>query len=118
MNRPTSQIPAAPIGRLIQNIHRQSKKVTMKPPTGGPRIVPSMPGISSHACDATRSCLATERSITSRPIGTIIAPPTPWAKRASAIAPSDGATAQASDPVMNSRIAPRNTFCAPNRSAM
>ena len=39
-----STTPRIPIGTLMKKIHRQEKKVTIKPPMGGPRIGPSSAG--------------------------------------------------------------------------
>ena len=51
--------------------------MTRKPPNGGPRIGPIWAGTISQVIALTNSALDTERSSTSRPIGTIMAPPIP-----------------------------------------
>jgi hypothetical protein len=89
----------------------------MKPPSGGPRIGPISAGTVSHAIALTSSALATERSSTRRPTGTIIAPPMPWRTRASTKPGSEPAKLQSTEPSMKTRIASRNTRLAPNRSA-
>ncbi len=89
----------------------------MKPPSGGPTIGPISAGMISHDIADTISCLATERSSTSRPTGIIIAPPIPCTKRATTISSSEGERPQASDPVMKIRIAVRKMVRDPKRSA-
>ncbi len=54
----------------------------MNPPSGGPRIGPISAGMTSQDSACTMSALATLRSRTSRPTGTIIAPPIPCRNRA------------------------------------
>ena len=49
----------------------------MKPPSSGPITGPIRAGTVSQAMAVTISALATERSRTSRPTGTIMAPPRP-----------------------------------------
>ncbi len=56
--------------------------MTMRPPTGGPSSGPMVDGICSQAIAFTSSDFELERSSTSRPTGTIIAPPIPWMMRA------------------------------------
>ena len=53
------------------------------------------------------------RRSTSRPTGTIMAPPMPWTKRAATKPPSEPAAAQASEPAMNTASAARNTVREP-----
>ena len=59
----------------------------MKPPTGGPTTGPISAGTVSQASEPTSSVFDTVRRITSRPTGTIIAPPMPWTTRAKTISP-------------------------------
>ena len=54
---------------------------------------------------------------TSRPTGTIIAPPIPCTKRAPTSIGSDADCAQASEPSRNTPIAAQNRLREPNRSA-
>ena len=54
----------------------------MKPPIGGPTTGPSSAGMVSQAIAATSSVFAAVRSSSSRPTGTIIAPPMPCRTRA------------------------------------
>jgi hypothetical protein len=63
------------------------------------------------------SSLATLRSRTRRPTGTIIAPPIPWTKRAATSVGSDPACAQAIEPSRNTTIAPQKMLREPKRSA-
>ena len=63
------------------------------------------------------SDLGTARNIRMRPTGTIIAPPTPWMKRASTSVVSDVAAAHNSDPTTKTAMAARKTVRAPKRSA-
>ncbi len=89
----------------------------MKPPTGGPTIGPMVAGIISHAMARTSSDFDTARSITNRPTGDIIAPPTPCSMRAATRNARLGACAHATDPTVNNAMAARNTVRDPNRSA-
>ena len=63
---------------LIQKIQRQETKVVMKPPSGGPITGPIRAGMVSQASAEISSDFGTVRRITSRPTGTIMAPPMPW----------------------------------------
>ena len=72
---------------LIQKIQRQSQYVVMKPPSGGPTTGPISAGTVSQARAPTSSDFLTDRRITSRPTGTIIAPPIPWTTRQSTSSP-------------------------------
>jgi hypothetical protein len=51
--------------------------VVMKPPTGGPNMGAASRGHVIQSIDRKRSCFAVARSTTSRPTGTIMAPPSP-----------------------------------------
>jgi hypothetical protein len=61
--------------------------------------------------------LAVVRSTTSRPTGTIIAPPAPCRTRVAVSTSRLGAAAHAAEASVNSAIASVNTRRAPNRSA-
>ncbi len=106
-----------PIGRLMRKIQRQLKYVVMNPPSGGPTIGPINAGIVSQLSACTSSCFGTLRNKTSRPTGTIIAPPIPWTNRAATSAPSEPLTAHPIEPSRNTAIAVMNVVWAPNRSA-
>jgi hypothetical protein len=60
---------------------------------------------------------STTRKMMMRPTGTIIAPPTPWIKRATVNSASDDEAAHISEPATKMPIAVRNTVRAPKRSA-
>ncbi len=102
----------------MSKIARQEKYSTMNPPSGGPITGPSSAGVESQAMAATSSCLGTVRSSTSRPTGTIIAPPMPWKMRAATSSPSESDCPHITEPSVNTTIARRNTCLAPNRSAI
>ena len=85
----------------------------MKPPSGGPTTGPTIAGTVREASAETISLLGMLRRRTSRPTGTIMAPPMPCRKRAATKPPSDPAAAQAIDPAMNTASAARKTVRAP-----
>ena len=89
----------------------------MKPPSGGPITGPISAGTVRYAIAATSSAFGIERSTTSRPTGTIIAPPMPWTMRASTSCGSDSTVEQPIEPSVNTTIAEVNTMRAPKRSA-
>ncbi len=91
--------------------------MVISPPTGGPSIGPSSAGIDSQLSACTSSALDTLRNSTSRPTGTIIAPPQPCRNRAATRASSDCEAALATEPSRNTPIAVMNTGRAPKRSA-
>ncbi|EFM63679.1 Hypothetical protein BROD_0230 [Brucella sp. NF 2653] len=113
-----NQMPIMPIGTLMRNIQCQVRKVVMKPPTGGPTSGPTMAGMVSHAMAETSSFRGVERMRTRRPTGVIIAPPIPCKKRAITKAGSEFEAAHAMEPTTKTAIAARNTFFAPNLSAI
>ena len=90
----------------------------MKPPIGGPTSGPTSAGTVSHDIAATSSFFGVARTSTRRPTGVIMAPPMPCRKRDTTKAGSELANAQATEPAMKTAIAARNTFLAPNRSAI
>ena len=65
------------MGMLIQKIQRHEVKVVMKPPSGGPITGPIRAGMVSQASAEISSAFGTVRKMTSRPTGTIMAPPMP-----------------------------------------
>ena len=105
------------MGMLIQKIHRHEAKVVMKPPSGGPITGPISAGIVSQASAEISSDFGTVRRITSRPTGTIMAPPMPCTMREATKSGSECAKPQAAEPKVKTTIAARNTVRAPNRSA-
>ena len=89
----------------------------MAPPTGGPISGANSAGIVSSDIAPTSSDFGSKRNTTSRPTGTISAPPRPCNIRAATKPSSDDARPQASEPSVNTAIAARKTFRAPNLSA-
>ena len=87
------------------------------PPSGGPTTGPSRPGMVRNAITLTISAFGTTPSMTPRPTGTIMAPPTPCTIRAATSWPSEPDRPQAIEPMVNTAIAAPNTLRAPNRSA-
>ena len=77
----------------------------MKPPSGGPTIGPTSAGIVTHESACTISDFGMVRSSTSRPTGTIIAPPVPCTNRPATSAPSESLSAQPTEPSRNTAIA-------------
>ena len=90
----------------------------MNPPTGGPMTGPINAGTLTNDIARTKSDFGTVRSRTSRPTGTISAPPMPCRIRAATRAGSELAMPQAIDPKVNTTIAALKTRRAPNRSAV
>ena len=105
------------MGMLIQKIQRQEAKVVMKPPSGGPITGPISAGMVSQASAEISSDFGTVRRMTSRPTGTIMAPPMPCTMRNSTKSNSDEAKPQAAEPRVKTTIAALNTVRAPKRSA-
>ncbi len=90
----------------------------MKPPSGGPTTGPTIAGIDKVASAWTSSLRGTLLRSTSRPTGTIMAPPIPWRKRAMTKPSSEVEAAQASDPAMKTPSAALKTVREPNLSAI
>ncbi len=90
----------------------------MKPPSGGPAIGPTIAGMVNHASAETSSDFGTLRNMTSRPTGTIIAPPIPCTMRARTKSVSVDAKPQNIDPSMKMASASRKMGFAPKRSAI
>ena len=72
----------------------------------------------SQAIAATSSCRGAVRSSTSRPTGTIMAPPMPCSIRAPTRKPSVSARPHSIEPMVNTAMAARNTVRVPYRSAI
>ncbi len=102
----------------MSKIQRHEKYVTIMPPIGGPSTGPIIAGMVSHAIAAISSCLGAVRSSTSRPTGTIIAPPRPCSTRAATRKPRLSARPHRIEPTVNTAMAARNTVRVPNRSAI
>jgi len=89
----------------------------MKPPTGGPITGPISAGTVSQASEPTSSRFSTDRRITSRPTGTIMAPPIPWMMRAPTSVAIELEKPQRIEPMVKIAIAARKTLRAPCLSA-
>ena len=90
----------------------------MKPPSGGPMTGPISAGTLTNDIARTRSDFGTVRSSTSRPTGTINAPPMPCKMRAATSAGSEVAMPQPIEPKVKTTIASVKTRRAPKRSAV
>ncbi len=90
----------------------------MKPPSGGPKTGPSIAGVVTTIIARIRSAFGTERSMTKRPTGDIIAPPMPWIMREMTNSQRLFERPHRIEPSMNTPIAARNTVRAPKRSAI
>ncbi len=117
MNRNTASNPSAPIGTLRKKIQRHDAYVVMKPPSGGPRTGAISPGVVMNAIARSKSALAVLRSTTSRPTGTIIAPPIPCTMRANVNSGRFCASPQSTDESVNRTIALAKIVREPKRSA-
>ncbi len=89
----------------------------MKPPSGGPISGAVSPGHVSRAIARISPAFSVPRSTTSRPIGTIIAPPTPCRTRAATKLAGDHAKAHNPEAAVKITIADANTARPPYRSA-
>jgi len=92
--------------------------VTMNPPSGGPSTGPISAGTDNHAMAATSSDFAAVRNRTSRPTGTIMAPPTPCRIRAATRNQRLSARPHRTEPSVKTMIAARKTVRVPKRSAI
>jgi hypothetical protein len=90
----------------------------MKPPIGGPITGPTKAGMVTQVMAERSWFLGTERSSTSRPTGSIIAPPIPCTMRAKTRNPRLSARPHSTEPKVNSAMARLNTRRVPKRSAI
>jgi len=90
----------------------------MKPPSGGPVTGPSSAGRLTYDIARTSSERGTVLSSTSRPTGTIIAPPIPCTMRDRTRSGRVCDRPQPIEPSMKTTIAALNTRRAPKRSAV
>ena len=90
----TSTKPITPIGTFIKNTPARRTGRSRMPPIGGPVIGPSSAGMVSQAMAESMSFFGISRSSSSRPTGTIIAPPTPCSSRKAISSPKPLATAR------------------------
>ena len=115
----------SPIGTFSQKIQCHEMPSTTAPPTTGPNAT-ARPAIPPHAPSATprrAGGTAAERIVSVS--GMTMAPPRPWAARATLSAVADGASAAAADasvkipmPTANMRRRPsRSPSAAPVRSS-
>ena len=90
----------------------------MTPPRNGPMSGPISAGIVTKFIAMSISERGNVLTSAVRPTGVIMAPPIPWAIRATTSSGTFGARPQASEPNMNSSIASANTRLVPKRSAI
>ena len=91
--------------------------MVIKPPARGAITGATRPGQTSSDITLSSSALAVSASTTSRPTGTIIAPPAPWTTRNATSSARLELSAQASDERVKMTIAAMNTRRAPHRAA-
>ena len=70
-------MPTMPSGTFRKKIQCHEAYVVMKPPTGGPTTGAISPGQVMNVIASIKLCFSVVRKTTSRPTGTIIAPPMP-----------------------------------------
>ena len=85
----------------------------MKPPSGGPITGPISAGTVSQASEPTNSCFGTASQMTSRPTGTIIAPPIPCTTGRRRVSRHEPERPQRIEPIVKSAIARRKMVRAP-----
>ena len=90
----------------------------MKPPSGGPMIGPTMAGTVRYAKAAIISERGTERMTSTRPTGSIIAPPRPCTTRANTKPVSVSASPQKIEPATKTASAAPKMLRPPKRSAI
>ena len=106
----------SPIGTLSQKIQCQEMPLTIAPPTSGPSatarplIPPQMPSASPRRSAGTEA----DRIVSVN--GITIAPPRPWAARATSSAKIDGASAAAADATVKIAMPITSSRRRPNRS--
>ncbi len=100
----------------MRKIHRQLAYVLRKPPSAGAITGATRAGQVRYAMALTSSDLAVVRSTTSRPTGTISAPPAPWSTRATVSIGRLVATAQPTEARVKIATAVVKIRRAPKRS--
>jgi hypothetical protein len=101
---------------LIAKIHRQDAASISAPPASGP-ITVDTPLHAVHVPIARpRSDSGNTATIVASPLGTSIAPATPWSARATIRNVASGAIAQKNDVTPNIAVPSANTRRRPNRS--
>ena len=105
-----------PSGTLIRKIHGQLATETIQPPRAGASTGASSAGQVRYAVASSRSRFAVARRTTSRPTGTIIAPPMPCRIRATTSIHRLLLTAQSAEATVNVAMAQSSIRRPPNRS--
>jgi hypothetical protein len=113
ISRQVTAKATTPSGRLIRKSHRQLVYVDTTPPTSGATTGASSAGHTMYDTIRGMSGLAAPESATSRPTGTIIAPPAPCTTRSATRVPRSGAAAHATEASVNRAIALSRTRRAP-----
>ena len=107
---------AAPIGRLMKKMYRQSKALTSSPPSVGPAMVatpataPQMPNAEPRRWGG--NTVVKMASV----CGSSSAAPTPWRPRNAISQPTVGEKPQAADARVNKTTPTMNSLRCPNRS--
>ncbi len=114
--RPATTKATTPSGRLIKKIHGQVATDTIQPPRAGASTGASSAGQVRYAVASRRSRFAVARSTTSRPTGTIIAPPIPCRIRAPTSIGRLTLRAQRAEATVNVAMAPSRIRRPPKRS--
>ena len=116
----TSRAPAttatSPSGTLITKIQCQLATVRIHPPSAGAMTGASRAGQVRYATTSRRSFFAVHRSTTSRPTGTINAPPRPWRIRLATSIGKVTLAAQSTEATVKTTTAVVKIRRPPNRS--
>ncbi len=118
MKRSAAIQPITPTGRLIRKIQCQEAYSTSQPPRVGPSSGPTSPGNAMKAMIRTNSLRGKARSTTSRPTGSISAPPSACSTRDATSWLKLVDSAQSSEPRENSTMAATKIRRLPKRSAI
>ena len=102
---------------MNRKIQRQLAYSVTRPPSGGPRIGATRPGQVMVAIARISRGFSVARRTTSRPTGTIMAPPMPCTTRAAVKPHSPSASPHSTEAAVNTPIALANTVRLPKRSA-
>lgn len=118
MKRSAAMQPITPTGRLIRKIQCQEAYSTSQPPRVGPSNGPTSPGSAIKAMIRTKSLRGNARSTTSRPTGSISAPPSACSTREATSWLKLVDNAHNSEPTENSTMAVTKMRRLPKRSAI
>ena len=110
-------MPMMPSGTFRKKIQCQEAYVVMKPPRGGPTTGAISPGQVMKVIASIKLCFSVVRKTTSRPTGTIIAPPMPWMTRAPVNVQIPLLNPQRIEDTVKIAMAETKTVRAPTRSA-